>query len=160
MGVLDGIDVRKASEEGAIVSILNPGTDEFSGILIKVAGPESRSYRNTEDGQTNRIFAVRPGQVALTAEKIRANSRILAARTTMAWWEAKTDEDGNFKVNPDADKNTPEQELFETKETIALDGMELQCNEANAEMLYKKHPWILDQVRRFQDNIANFMKKG
>lgn len=159
MGVLDSIDVKRSSEQGAILSILQPGTDEFIGILIKVAGPESSVYRNTEDGQTNRIFAARPGQVTLTAEKVRSNTRILAARTTMAWWEVLKDENGNFKTNETADKDTPDHELFETKDTITLDGSELACNEANAEKLYRKHPWIMEQVRRFQDNIANFMPK-
>jgi len=43
-------------------------------------------------------------------------------------------------------------------EGIEYEGKVLECNKENARMIYKKFPWIREQVDNFINDRANFLK--
>lgn len=133
---LASLDTVSAAESGAVLELRHPTTAEVlagaSGraITIRLAGQDSERYRKADRQAANRRLNVAPGQrrVTLTAEGMESDATALMVACVIGW-------DG-----------------------VQLDGQSLDCTPDNARLLFKRLPWVLEQVRAFVEDRGNFLK--
>lgn len=127
---LNNLDTGKAADQGAVLELIHPVENTKLDIRITLAGSDSAVYRKTQ----NRIANVRTSKISpqrpfipLTSEEQEENGLEVLAACTLAW------------------------------EGVMVDGADVECNVRNAKMVYRRFPWIKEQVDAFVANRANFL---
>jgi hypothetical protein len=128
---LGSLDTCEASEMGAVLEVMHPTDNTPLGIKITLAGADSDVYRKTVNKSVNkRVQRMKPGQsLPFTAEEQEENGLALLAACTLAW-------DG-----------------------VVVDGEALPCSKENAKELYRRFPWLREQVDMFIGDRSNFLRK-
>lgn len=128
---LSKLDTSEAAEMGAVLDVLHPTENTTLGIKITLAGADSDIYRKTVNKSVNkRVQRMKPGQsMPFTAEEQEESGISLLAACTLAW------------------------------EGVLVDGQELPCSKDNAKALYRRFPWIREQVDTFIGDRANFLSR-
>ena len=115
------------ADAGADLVVLDPGTLEPTDVVITLAGQDSKAWRRaTREAGRRAMDSVRDGGGRKALELTESNGTFVLARATLAW------------------KN------------VELDGKQLECTQANAEMLYSTFPWLREQVDRFVGDRSRF----
>lgn len=134
---LASIDTVKGANAGAEVKLYHPSTNEDMGITICVLGKDSDEFQKINRAQSKRRMeklskgGFRGANIPL--ESIEQDGLELLASLTKTWKQGD-------------------------KQTLTLDGVELACNKDNAVLIYKRFPWIKEQVDSFIGDRANFIK--
>ncbi len=134
---LASIDTVKGANAGAEVKLYHPSTNEDMGITIRVLGKDSDEFQKINRAQSKRRMekmskgGFRGANIPL--ESIEQDGLELLASLTKTWKQGD-------------------------KQTLTLDGVELACNKDNAVLIYKRFPWIKEQVDSFIGDRANFIK--
>ena len=128
---LTSLDTSEAAETGAVLDVLHPTENTPLGIKITLAGADSDVYRKMVNKSVNkRVQRMKPGQsLPFTAEEQEESGLNLLAACTLAW------------------------------EGVVVEGETLPCNTENAKMVYRRFPWIKEQVDQFIGDRANFLSK-
>lgn len=128
---LSKLDTSEAAETGAVLDVLHPTENTPLGIKITLAGADSDIYRKTINKSVNkRVQRMKPGQsMPFTAEEQEESGITLLAACTLSW------------------------------EGVLVDGQELPCDKENAKALYRRFPWIREQVDQFIGDRANFLSR-
>lgn len=113
--------------EGVVVEILHPATDEPVGLSIRVVGPDSDIARKADRAMVSRRVKARRVQ-QLTAEELLEEARIKLAHCTIAW------------------------------EGMADKGQPLELTFENAAEVYRRAPWIMEQVAAAAGDRARFFE--
>jgi hypothetical protein len=134
---LAALDTVQGSNEGFEVSIYNPATTENLGLFITVLGKDSDEFQRVSRAQQKkRMEKMSKGGFRNTnvpVESSEADGIQLLAAVTKSWRQGE-------------------------KQTITLDGRELDCSKDNAAMIYERFPWIREQVDVAIGDRANFIK--
>ena len=130
---LSSIDTVAGANAGFDVQIYHPGTNEDLGIIIRVLGKDSDEFQKISRAQSKKRMAkMSKGgnfrNTNLPLEEIERDSLDLLAACTKSWAGVK------------------------------LEGKDLECNAANAVMIYERFPWIKEQVDTAIGDRANFIK--
>ncbi|MDD4390195.1 MAG: hypothetical protein PHW03_05265 [Eubacteriales bacterium] len=147
---LASLDTVQGSNAGFEVSIYNPATNEDLGVFITVLGKDSDEFQKVSRAQQKKRMAkmskggFRSNNMTLSPEEIEAEGISLLAAVSKKWRTAAVKE-GEVITEPE-------------KDTILIDGKELPFSIANAEMIYKRFPWIKEQVDTAVGDRANFIK--
>lgn len=132
------LDVGSMADEGMVVELYHPTTrqpllaDDGEKTTVTVLGRYSDKYLSLQRKVQNRRLATQRGsRVKITAEEIEAETTDLLANCIKLW------------------------------HGIKLDGVELDCNYANAKMLLedRRFGWFREQIDEAINDDANFMKK-
>ena len=128
---LTTLDTGEAAEMGATLEVLHPTENTPLGITITLAGADSDVYRKMVNKSVNkRVQRIKPGQsIPFTAEEQEESGLNLLAACTLAW------------------------------EGVVVEGETLPCNTENAKMVYRRFPWIKEQVDQFIGDRANFLSR-
>jgi len=142
---LGDIDTVKGSNEGFDVELYHPATNADTGIIITVLGKDSDAFQKTNKQQQKKRMdrlsknGFRGGKVAPPSqEEMDADSLELLASCTVGWKTIIDESSGS--------------------ETILLDGEELSFSLVNAKKVYKRFPWIKEQIDTAIGDRANFIK--
>jgi len=130
---LAAIDTVKGSNDGFNVSIYHPGTNEDLDISISVLGKDSDLFQKISRSQNKKRMAkMTKGGFRNTSpvpiEEIEQDGIELLAACTTGWTG------------------------------VIIDGKEIPFSADNAAMLYKRFPWIKEQVDVAVGDRANFIK--
>lgn len=130
---LSTLDTAAASNEGATLELRGPDgnpvlQDDQSPVSITLLGEDSDVVTRHNNVIANQYLRSGLGGPAVTAEASRDNEISKFAKATVRW------------------------------SGIVVDGKELDCNEANAKILYRRFGWIRDQVRAFMGDRARFLQ--
>ena len=130
---LSSFDTAKSADTGAKMQLRNPADESIllDGVFITVAGRDSDRFQKAERAQTD--FRLEQSRVSgrpakLSSAGIEADRIKILVACTLGW------------------------------EGIELDGAALEFSADNAEKLYKRLPWVKEQVDRFIADRANFLK--
>ena len=132
---LSTLSTKQKSEEGVVMEVEDPRTgdplldDDSNAITITVAGSDSKAYRTySRKIQNRRLKNLKPGQrkIDLDSESMEVEQLELMSKCTLAW------------------------------SGVAWNGALLECNYANALMLFTELGWLRDQVDIFITDRANF----
>jgi hypothetical protein len=133
---LSKVDTRKASEEGAVLHLLDIKRrdplydDEGKPVTITLAGRDSARAKRADNASINRsLKAGSRRSNGITAEDLDENSLELLSHCTLAW--------SGFVDN----------------------GELLECNPKNARLLYETCPDFREQAAAFLDDRSNFLPK-
>jgi hypothetical protein len=129
------LDTRVASEDGVIMPVRHPTTDDpllsdGAPITLRVCGQDSRRYREVDREHTDRRFKRmgRGGNTDLSAKELELERLERVVSCTLGW------------------------------ENVYLDNQPLSFSQENALELYKRLPWLVEQVNRFVQDRGNFLK--
>lgn len=133
---LSSLSTKQLSEEGAVLTVLDPRTDEplvnsdGSSVTLTLSGMDGARYREHQRKiQNRRLKNLGRGGKAkldLDAEELEKESLELLAACTLGW------------------------------EGIEWKGAPLPFTQANAEMLYTELSWLRVQVDQFIGDRQNF----
>jgi hypothetical protein len=128
---LTNLDTVDAAEKGAVMEVLHPTDNVPIGMTITLVGVDSDVYRKTVNKSIDkRLQRMRPGQsFPFSAEEQEENGLNLLASCTLAW------------------------------EGVVVDGEELPCTKENAKALYRRFPWLKEQVDMFIGDRSNFLRR-
>lgn len=121
-------DLASTQEAGIAVEIKGPDRRTPLGLTITIAGPDSSRQKLAVHEILNARLASEDAAPQSAAD-IERNQTAVMAKATISW-----------SPNP------------------KFDGKEWECNADNATALYRKYPFILEQVRAKADNRAAFTK--
>lgn len=126
------LDTRKGAELGFSVELLHPKTGAPTGARVTVRGADSDIYEEKfRELQRQRLGTLaRQRSARLDPDQIEADSIVLLAAVTAGW-------DG-----------------------IEENGAAVQFNEAAAQALYRRFPWIREQVDAAVHERGNFLPPG
>jgi hypothetical protein len=134
---LGSIDTVKGANEGFDVNIYHPGTNEDLGITIRIIGKDSDEFQRISRAQSKKRMAkITKGgfrNANVPIEEIEQDSLQLLAACTKSWAQGE-------------------------KQTVTLDGKELECSKDNAVAVYERFPWIKEQIDTAMGDRANFIK--
>ena len=122
--------------EAQKVELTNPATeepllgDDGHPVWISVFGSDSAPFRQATRAYGNKKMA-KGGRAKTTIEEIESIACKILATCTESWSD-------NFEVR----------------------GEVLECNQENAEMVYREFTWVREQVDAFVNERANFLKKA
>lgn len=131
---LSTLDTSALANEGAVLHLNGPTgqplfqDDGETPVTLTLLGEDSDVVTRANNEAANRFLTSMGNAQAVTAEVSKANEIKKFAAATVAW-------DG-----------------------IKVDGKILDCNAATAGALYRRFPWIADQVRIFIRDRAHFLK--
>lgn len=125
---LDQYDTKAEQETGIAVEIKGPDRRTPLGLTIVVAGPDSERQRAAIREITNARLAAEDA-APLSAADIERNTVAVLAAATVSW-----------SPNP------------------KFDGKEWECNADSAAALYRKYPFVFEQMRAKAENRAAFTK--
>jgi hypothetical protein len=131
------LDTVQAANEGFEVRLYNPHTNEDLDIFITVLGRDSDAYRSLfNKHQRRRVERMtKGGRVgSVSPEAFEQDAIELLAVCTKSW---RTGD----------------------KPVLLINGEEMQCSRDNAVHVYKKYPWIKEQVDDAVSDRANFLKR-
>jgi len=121
-----------AASSGSRMTIADPVTGEDTDLWIQLQGKDSDEYRKAQRAIANRRLRQsqrRRNRFELTAEEIEEEALDLLVAVTIGW-----------------------------SDTLYLDGKPLPFSADNARSLYTRFAWLKEQVDRFVDDRANFMR--
>ena len=131
---LSNLDTRRASEEGAWLTLRHPATDrpildESTGapVRIKLLGKDSKAYQSRAMQLAQRHIGAGLGRKKVDLEAMSEEDTELLASATVAW------------------------------EYIVVDHESLSCSTSNARTLYERFPWIKEQVQLFIGSREAFL---
>jgi len=139
-------DTITASENGKAIEINHPTKNTPMGIRIIVCGSDSKTYQDIANKQQNRRFekAQKARGLKLTAEEVNAEALELLVGCTKGWESDILDNDGN---------------VVEKKQAIELNVDEfLDFTPDNARLIYRRFPFIREQIEREIGDRANFLE--
>ncbi len=132
---LSTLDTSDMANAGAVLHLNGPTgqplfeDDGVTPVTITLLGEDSDVVVKANAEAANRFLRSAMGSSQqITAEASRANELKKFAAATVAW------------------------------SGIVIDGEAPACNAASATALYRRFPWIADQVRVFISDRANFLK--
>ncbi|MDI6742661.1 MAG: hypothetical protein QMD11_07965 [Smithella sp.] len=135
---LASLDTIKGSNKGFDVWICHPSTNEDLGIIIHVLGKDSDEYQQIIYAQNDKrvemkiknagTYLTRRGYAGISTEEVAQGGIELLAGCTKSW------------------------------SGVVLDGISIDCTYDNAIMIYKRFPWIKEQVDTAIGDRANFIK--
>ena len=132
---LAAIDTVKGSNEGFDIKIYHPGTMVDLGIVINVLGKDSDEFQKVSRAQSKKRMAkMAKGGFRIqnipppSAEEIEADGMELLAKCTKHW------------------------------SGVVIDSKEIEFSYDNILMVYKRFPWIKEQVDTAIGDRANFIK--
>jgi hypothetical protein len=118
------------ADAGADLIVRHPGTGEPTDIVIKLAGVDSKAWRRATLEVQRRV-----------QDEARGGS--FAERMVVGIEERQADILAGCTLN---------------WRNLELDGEALPCTQENAEKVYKRFPWLLEQINTFVGNRANFFR--
>ena len=122
-------EITQDAEQGANCRIFHPVSDEpLQGVVFRVVGRDSPTFRKAQRAQQTRRLKSR--LTSLTPDLLEDEGCRLLARCTIGF--------------PDG--------------TILMDGEELPFSQDNAYRIYKRFPFIREQVDIFINDLTNFTK--
>ena len=138
---LAALDTTDLSEEGTWMHLAGPNDadlyvgeeDDEKPVRILLIGKDSKKYQDIEHKNNNKLLseaALKGGRRPknLTlSEDTSARNIEKLAKCTKAW------------------------------ENVIVDGAELECTTKNARMVYKRFPWIREQVLDFANDRSNYL---
>ena len=114
---LSSLDVVKSSNEGAEFELVHPVTGKGLGIFISVLGNDSDTYRHAVEVRAQRTLRKSKKQrQQISLEEAENQAIEILAACTIGWTG------------------------------LVENGKEIPFSESNARALYKKYPWMKDQV--------------
>jgi hypothetical protein len=119
------------SDEGAWLEAVDPVSGRPNGVRLKLAGMDSRSYRQAQREASNRrlsLMARRGAKYRPRAEELEAEALSLLVAVTLDW------------------------------EGISENGQPLACTPENVREVYAKVPWLSEQADDFVGDRANFLR--
>ena len=128
------LDTRDVANQGAVMEVENPATGEklraAGGELVTITllGLDSDKLKKRQNELTNDILKKGFRPKRVTAEKNEDERLSTLALATVDW------------------------------QNVEAGGEKLQCTPDNARSLYKKLPWLAEQVDAFIGDRANFLK--
>lgn len=131
---LSNFDTSALANEGAVLELRAPDgnpifqDDGETPVTITLLGEDSDRITKHNNVVANQYLRSGLGGPAITAESSRDNELTKFAKATLDW------------------------------SGIKVDGKVLDCDETNAKSLYRRFPWIRDQVRTFMGDRSRFMK--
>lgn len=124
----------KRQEQGIEVDILGLDGETPIGLKIKVAGPDSQRAQKAQAELADVRFEkqAKKGKAAFRIKAAEARDQQIQylARVTIGW----------------------------EPPIVNLGGTEIKCSPENAEILYRAHPFIREQVQETSDDRERFMK--
>lgn len=131
---LSSFDTTKTANEGAVMNVLHPQTQEQllqedgRPITITLAGIDSDIFRRAKYAASNRVMKVFRAGNEDQAESIDNDNLSTLSVCTLAW-------DG-----------------------IKIDGELLKCTPENAKKAYTRLPWLREQADEFMARRGNYLK--
>lgn len=131
---LSTLDIRDAVNEGSVLELRDPqGSPIFEDdgktpVTITLLGDDADAVTKINNIHANQYMRSGTGGQTVTAEMTLTNLINKLAAATVSW------------------------------SGIGLDGEDLSCTTENAKLLYRRLPWVRDQVRAFVHDRANFTK--
>jgi hypothetical protein len=125
---LSGFDIRSSTQDGADMVLLDPA-GRATNVTFRVRGTDSDAFTDKFKEQVRR--AKERGQRQATEEEREAEFCELYATLIASWTPARI--------------------------TFDKGGEALECTPRNVAGVIQRHSWVLEQVRRFADNRANFL---
>ena len=128
---LSELDSVKACNDGADLNLYHPGTGEPLDIIIRCAGPDSDAFnRANRKMQDKRLHqSMKGGKRRMSSEDLDEDTIELLAACTLSW-----------------------------NEHMVVDGERVEFSLDNARMIYRRFPWIREQVNRFVGDRSNFFR--
>lgn len=129
------LDTAEMANAGAVLELRGPTgeplfqDDGVTPVTITLLGEDSDVVTRANNVATNQYLRGGPGAQTITAEVSRANEINKFARATVDW------------SGIDGPNKKP-----------------LECTPENAKALYRRLPWVRDQIRAFISDRGNFMK--
>ncbi|NJB67496.1 hypothetical protein GGQ74_001136 [Desulfobaculum xiamenense] len=124
---LASLDTAARAEEGAVLQLRHPATEEPLGVYVTLAGADSGICRKAQMAiGRKRIRRMKTG--AVSPEEAEEEALELLSRCTLGW------------------------------EGVTVDAQVLDFSRENAVALYRRFPWIREQVDRFIGDRANYIK--
>jgi hypothetical protein len=131
MADLQLLDSVALANSGEKLVLLHPSTEEELDITITLMGSDSDEYRTTikkRFEQAQRQQAKSKKGNEIDLDEAEDKSRDLLAKMTLSW------------------------------ENVEEAGKKVSCTFESAKDLYKKYPWIREQVEKFISDRSNFIK--
>lgn len=131
---LASIDTSELANKGVALELRGPNgaalfQDDNTPVSITLLGDDSDALARVNNINTNQFLrGTSSGQTGITAEQAKTNEINKFAAATVSW------------------------------SGITVNGEVLDCTPDNAKSLYRRFPWIRDQVRAFISDRANFTK--
>ncbi|MBP2495382.1 hypothetical protein ABID82_002285 [Methylobacterium sp. PvP062] len=133
---LSTLETTTVAEQGAKMEVQHPVsgavlTDTSGAALtITLAGQDSERFRKADRAITNKRLATQASgrRVALTSEGLEADSIARLVACTISW------------------------------SGIEFGGSPKECTPDNVREAYKRLPWLREQVERFVEDRANFLR--
>ena len=135
---LGKLDLTTEQSAGAWLTLRDPRSGDDLPIRLRLAGAESKAYRDVERSWTDRAIETqqRQGRVKpLKAADLEARGHRLLAAVVMAW-----EMDG--------------------QPYLVIDDKQYACNAENAKLVFARFPWIAAQCDEFIRDPANFGQEG
>lgn len=136
------LDTAKAANEGFELALKHPGTGASVGIYITLLGRDSDTFRTIQaEHNRRRVARMAKGgmfKIDLTPEEVDRDALDLLSSCTKSWRQV---DDGA------------------SKDTLTLEGDELECTKENAEKVYSRFHWIREQVDSGVTDRANFTQR-
>lgn len=132
---LSNYDTAAASDEGAVMEVIHPGTGDVirdpetgEAMTLTLLGVDSTAYQQAfRKNMNRRLNAKAKGQDKMTAEQLESEAIERLVLCTKGWTH------------------------------VGLDGEVLDCTEANARLVYTRFPWLRMQADEFIADRANFL---
>lgn len=119
--------IHDVMQDSAWLTILHPRTGAPTPMRIKIASPDSESYRKVDRRIKNRSFAaVKKNKGNVSAEALEASSMDLLVGITLEW------------------------------ENVVWGGTPMEFTEDNVRQLFTQFPFIREQVDEFAGDRNNF----
>lgn len=128
---LSRLNTRERSEEGAVLTIVDPKTHApFLGhedvpVTITLKGADCRAFKEMQYRQSDKAF--KGGRLKMSSAQLAESAIQTLAKMTIAWTG------------------------------LSINGELLPCTEANAAMVYREYEVIRQQVDEFVNDIENFL---
>lgn len=126
-------DITEVVAKNRWVDIIHPGTQEFMGLRIEVRPESSKEVKAQQRKNSDERLNSRKSK---TSAKWLDESHFRVMVAAVADWEWCKDEDGD---------------------QVTFEGEQPECTPENVERVFKKLPWIKDQVSEaFNEREAFF----
>jgi hypothetical protein len=115
---LSALDTSSRSNEGIELALRHPATGRELDVLFRLLGQDSARYRELEQKQAEARARQfeRTGKLRMDTAELEAELLEMTVACTLGW------------------------------ENLVLDGVEMPYSAENARMLYRRFPWIYNQV--------------
>jgi len=133
------LDIVSTSEEGFDVQIVNPKTQEATGIVVKVQGAFSARFQELMAKQKKKEALRAKSPVARAVSEDEDETAVVLSEAAINWGDV--DDKGEFVWGVIFEKGTP-----------------VKFGKAEALRVFEKYPLIRGQVLSGALDVANFIK--